>query len=109
MNKMAAYNSRSGPAALSRPHDEVVEIMTLAEIAEYLRLGRRTIYRLVQDGAIPAHKVAGQWRFLRDEIQTWLRTPDRRLRSGSAASSERRSEQPKARVEDIDTNEGRSQ
>ena len=48
------------------------EIMTLAEVAEYLQLAERTVLRMAQRGDIPAAKVASQWRFMRPLIREWL-------------------------------------
>jgi len=48
------------------------EIMTLAEIAEYLHLAERTVLRMAQRGEIPAAKVASQWRFMRPLVRDWL-------------------------------------
>ena len=43
------------------------EILTLEEVAAYLKAGKRTVYRLAQKGAIPAFKLGGSWRFRRAE------------------------------------------
>ena len=47
--------------------------LTLDEVAEYLKLSRTTLYRLAQDGEIPASKVGSQWRFDREEIDEWMK------------------------------------
>ena len=47
-------------------------LMTLAEVAEYLRLSKDSVYRMAQSGKIPASKVGTQWRFRRDEVDRWL-------------------------------------
>ena len=47
-------------------------LMTLEEVASYLRLSKDTVYRMAQSGKIPACKVGGQWRFRRDEVEQWL-------------------------------------
>jgi excisionase family DNA binding protein len=45
------------------------EILTLDEIAAYLKIAKRTVYRLAQKGEIPAFKLGGTWRFrLRDGL-----------------------------------------
>lgn len=53
---------------------EVDIIMTVAEVAEYLRLGEATVYRLVQEGEIPGVKVGRSWRFKKGLIDEWFRT-----------------------------------
>ena len=54
------------------------DVMTVREVAEYLKVKERTIYRLVAKGGIPAFKVGGSWRFRRAEIDEWItrRTQD---------------------------------
>lgn len=47
-------------------------IMTVSETAAYLRMNRMTIYRLAQEGKIPAFKVGGSWRFDREGIDDWI-------------------------------------
>ena len=46
--------------------------MTLEEVADYLRVTKRTIYRLVEKHIIPARKVGRQWRFDKASIDAWL-------------------------------------
>ncbi|WP_441295895.1 methylation-associated defense system helix-turn-helix domain-containing protein MAD1 [Pseudomonas sp. TAA207] len=48
------------------------EILTLDEVADYLKAGKRTIYRLAQKGEIPAFKFGGTWRFRRQELDVWI-------------------------------------
>ena len=48
------------------------ELMTLEEVAAYLRVTKKTIYRLLERGGIPANKVGRQWRFKRTLIDEWL-------------------------------------
>jgi len=48
------------------------EILTLDEVAVYLKAGKRTIYRLAQKGAIPGFKLGGTWRFRRSELDRWI-------------------------------------
>lgn len=55
---------------------EPVQVMTVGEISEYLKLARSTVYRLAQTGEIPARKVGGTWRFSRKQVDRWLEQPD---------------------------------
>ena len=48
------------------------EIMTPREVAEYLHVHVRTIYRLVKKGEIPGREVEGRWRFKKDVLDKWL-------------------------------------
>jgi excisionase family DNA binding protein len=50
----------------------VQELMTVDEIADYLRVKKRTIYEWLKKGKIPAVKTVGQWRFKKDKIDAWL-------------------------------------
>jgi excisionase family DNA binding protein len=48
-------------------------IMTIGEVADYLKVTERTIYRLAGAKQIPAFKVGGSWRFSRGDIEAWIR------------------------------------
>lgn len=50
-------------------HDEV---LTIDELAIYLKVSKSTLYKLVQEGKIPGQKVGKHWRFHRDVIEQWL-------------------------------------
>ena len=47
--------------------------MTLKEVAEYLRLAEITIYRLTERKDLPGFKAGGKWRFIKSEVDQWLR------------------------------------
>ena len=49
------------------------EVLTIKEVAEYLKLTEKTVYRLAAEGKIPGFKVGGSWRFHKDEIREWTR------------------------------------
>ena len=48
------------------------DVMTLNEVADYLRIPRSTVYKLVREGRIPGQKVGRQWRFRRAIVEQWL-------------------------------------
>ena len=48
------------------------EILTLRQVAEFLKVTDRTIYRLAAAKKIPAFKVGGTWRFSKAEITEWI-------------------------------------
>lgn len=50
----------------------VSAIMTIGEVADYLKVTERTIYRLAAAKQIPAFKVGGSWRFSKSDIDTWI-------------------------------------
>jgi PTS system nitrogen regulatory IIA component len=60
------------------------DIMTVEEVAEYLRVSERTIYDWAAKGHIPCGKLGTTWRFKRSEIEQWV---DRRLRRTPADAS----------------------
>jgi excisionase family DNA binding protein len=54
----------------SSPADNA--IMTIGEVADYLKVTERTIYRLAGAKQIPAFKVGGSWRFSKADIDGWI-------------------------------------
>jgi excisionase family DNA binding protein len=50
-----------------------MSIMTIDELAQYLRVHKKTIYRLLRQRAIPAMRVGRQWRFETTAIDDWLK------------------------------------
>ena len=53
---------------------EYVNIMTIQDLSEYLKISRSTLYKLAQEGALPGTKVGRHWRFHKDAIDEWVRT-----------------------------------
>lgn len=47
-------------------------LMTIEDLADYLKVTRRTIYDWLKHNKIPALKLVGQWRFKKDKIDDWL-------------------------------------
>jgi excisionase family DNA binding protein len=71
------------------------EVMTVKELAEFLRVNPATIYRLLRDGRIPGFRVGSEWRFDREAIEQWQRegehTPrTRKCRSPPKSPRDRR-------------------
>ncbi len=48
------------------------QLMTLDEVAQHLRIGKRTAYGWAKSGKLPAFKVGGTWRFDRADIDRWV-------------------------------------
>ncbi|MBO8130014.1 MAG: PTS sugar transporter subunit IIA [Candidatus Marinimicrobia bacterium] len=61
------------------------EIMTLEEVAKYLKVSERTVINWVNRGELPGGKIGTTWRFKREDIEKWV---NRKLGSGFATSSE---------------------
>jgi excisionase family DNA binding protein len=52
--------------------NEPAEVMTLEELAAYLKLPKSTLYKQVQAGKIPGQKIGKQWRFGKQAIDRWM-------------------------------------
>jgi excisionase family DNA binding protein len=50
------------------------QYMTVKEVARYLRLAEITIYRLAEKKDLPGYKAGRLWRFIKNEIDDWLRS-----------------------------------
>ena len=48
------------------------EILTLKEVAAYLKLAEKTAYRLAAEGKLPGFKVGGSWRFKKEDVENWI-------------------------------------
>jgi len=49
-----------------------LDIMTIDEVCQYLRIPKSSLYRLAQEGKIPCQKVGKHWRFRKEAIDRWL-------------------------------------
>ncbi len=58
------------------------DILTIEEVAKYLRVSERTVYDWAQKGEIPAGKIGTVWRFKKSEVENWV---NERLSSGYSA------------------------
>lgn len=47
-------------------------VMTLHEVARFLRCHKSTVYRLTKRRVIPAFRLGSEWRFLRSNIEDWI-------------------------------------
>jgi len=56
--------------------------MDIDELASYLRLKKQTIYNWLNQRKISGMKVGGVWRFERREVDAWLRSRRRSIKSG---------------------------
>ena len=48
------------------------KLMTIKEVANYLRVSRTRLYQLARAGEVPAKRVGHLWRFSKNEIDAWL-------------------------------------
>ena len=49
------------------------EILTIPEMADYLRVHKLTLYRLIKAGKVPSFKIGSDYRFMRSAIETWIK------------------------------------
>ena len=47
-------------------------VLTINELAVYLKIAKSTLYKLAQEGKVPGQKVGRHWRFRRETIDRWL-------------------------------------
>jgi excisionase family DNA binding protein len=51
------------------------ELMTLKETTHYLRIGRSTLYRMMEKGLLVGYKVGSHWRFFRRDVKAQVMPP----------------------------------
>jgi excisionase family DNA binding protein len=49
------------------------KLLTVREVATYLAVNKRTVYRLLKAHHLPAYRIGGQWRFKLEVIEGWMR------------------------------------
>jgi len=57
---------------IAKPFEDIDEIMTIEEVARYLRLHELTVRRLAREGEIPAFKIGRQWRVKKALLDRWI-------------------------------------
>lgn len=57
-------------AAVAKSQPDAV--LTINELSKYLKISRSTLYKLAQEGKLPAQKVGRHWRFHREAVDEWL-------------------------------------
>jgi nitrogen PTS system EIIA component len=48
------------------------KLLTIEELAKYLQVSTKTVYRMIHRQQIPCYKVANQWRFKAGVIEQWM-------------------------------------
>lgn len=64
MNKGYGTTRRAAPSG---------DILTLRQLAEYLKCHPASLYRLIKDGAVPYFRLGGVYRFQRSTIDDWIK------------------------------------
>jgi excisionase family DNA binding protein len=57
---------------MTQTHTTDGEILTVQEVARFLRVPKSTVYKLARIGELPASKIGKHWRFLRRDIHEWM-------------------------------------
>jgi excisionase family DNA binding protein len=73
-------NDAATAMTASRPEDDLTadgEILTVMDVARFLRVPKSTVYKLARVGELPASKIGKHWRFLRLDIHQWVRNRSR--------------------------------
>ena len=60
------------------------DIMTVKELADYLKIAEKTAYRFASEGKVPGFKVGSAWRFRKSEIDRWISEQERNETKGEA-------------------------
>jgi excisionase family DNA binding protein len=48
-------------------------VLTIADLSDYLKIPKSTLYKLVRQGSVPCQKIGKHWRFHKDAIDLWLK------------------------------------
>jgi excisionase family DNA binding protein len=62
------------------------EIMTIREMALFLRMTEKSLYRYALEGKIPGFKVGGAWRFRKSQIDSWILAQEQRANQERGAA-----------------------
>ena len=49
------------------------QVLTVKDVADYLKVNERTVYRMAASAKLPAFKVGASWRFQQTEIELWIK------------------------------------
>jgi excisionase family DNA binding protein len=55
------------------------DVITIRELAAYLKIAEKTLYRVASEGSVPGFKVGGAWRFRKSEIDKWIKRQEKLL------------------------------
>jgi excisionase family DNA binding protein len=65
-------NSKNVTSGAEASDVDETNMLTIAEVAKYLKLHELTVRRLAREGELPAFKVGRQWRIKRDLLEKWI-------------------------------------
>ena len=52
--------------------EKLGDVLTIEELAAYLKIPKSTLYKLVREGKVPSQKIGRHWRFRKGAIDRWL-------------------------------------
>lgn len=67
------------------------DLLTLSEVSNFLKVPKSTIYKLARERRLPGHKVGKHWRFVREEIESWVQSAGSEALVEAAGTSSSRS------------------
>jgi excisionase family DNA binding protein len=80
------FTNKANPGERSMSDD----VMTVRQVADFLKVTERTIYRLAADHQIPSFKVGGSWRFRRNDLVAWMSEQATRALSAEHTTDQKR-------------------
>ena len=48
------------------------QILTVSDVAKFLKIPQSSVYKLIHSGGLPAYKVGKHFRFVQDEVKDWV-------------------------------------
>jgi len=60
------------PESIHQTRENYLTILTVREVAEYLRMSEAKVYRLAKERRLPAIRIGKAWRFRKDLLDEWL-------------------------------------
>jgi excisionase family DNA binding protein len=85
--RKARRKSSSERSTTVRSINGAVEVLTLAEAAEYLRTSEAGVLDAIEQQDLPVRRVGQEWRILKSAIEQWLLTPQTRTTGKAALQS----------------------
>ena len=81
---MAAVPTNGSPGPV--PRRDLADILTVTEVADYLRIPQKTVYQLVRSGRLPAFKAGRHWRVTSEAVGTFIASATSMARNGRSPS-----------------------
>ena len=69
---VSARSGTSEPVGVTQSLSRLGEILTPNEVAAYLKVPKKTVYKLLQSGELAGFKAGKHWRVARDDLGAWI-------------------------------------